>query len=93
VKEKDDAPKPAKDAPAPAAEPTTPAEQPAAVAATAEASKALDGHYKVVGIQPGRVATLTHRTVDLRTIDLATAHELFKSGKFPYLEKVSQANE
>lgn len=49
----------------------------------------LDGHYKVVGVKPGRVVLGAGQgEVDLRTISLERAHELAKNG-FPYLEAVA----
>lgn len=53
-------------------------------------SKALDGFYKVVGVEPGQVHTLKFGTVDLRAITLKQADKLFEA-KFPYLQKVSAA--
>jgi hypothetical protein len=52
----------------------------------------LKGHYKVVGVVPGKVISASGKEVDLRTIDLATADELAKEG-FPYLEKISGTEE
>lgn len=56
------------------------------------ASKHLAGEYEVVGVVPGEIAIAgAHQFIDLRTIDLETAHALYKAGNFPYLKKVEKA--
>jgi len=52
-----------------------------------KASPHLAGKFKVVGVQPGEVVT-RNEVVDLRTISLAKAEELFKRG-FRYLERIN----
>lgn len=51
------------------------------------ASPHIKDHYKVVGVVPGVVRARDGKLVDLTTISLERAHELFAQ-KFPFLEKV-----
>lgn len=53
-------------------------------------SKHIDGHYRLVGIQPG-VVVINNQSVDFRTISKARADALFEAG-CRYLEKVPTAS-
>lgn len=50
-------------------------------------SKHIESKYKVIGLEPGKVICKDNTEVDLRTISLEKADELFNSG-FPYLQKI-----
>lgn len=56
---------------------------------TPKLSPALEGKFINVGVHPGVVVGKKFGTVDLRTISLAKAEELVKSG-FPYLKKIEK---
>lgn len=60
------------------------------MAAVASKSPHLVRKFRVVGVEPGRVYVPGHGTVDLRTISLELAEELFAEG-FPYLERIGSA--
>ena len=60
------------------------------MAAQPTKSPSLARKFRVVGVQPGRVVTQHHGTVDLRTISLELAEVLFAEG-FPYLERIGAA--
>lgn len=51
------------------------------------ASPHIKDHYKVVGVVPGVVRARDGKLVDLTTVSLERAHELFAQ-KFPFLEKL-----
>lgn len=51
------------------------------------ASPHIKDHYKVVGVVPGVVRARDGKFVDLTTISLERAHELYAQ-KFPFLQKV-----
>lgn len=53
----------------------------------AKPSPAIDGKFKVVGVEPGIIVTKKFGDVDLRTVSLEQADLLVKAG-FRYLEKV-----
>lgn len=52
-----------------------------------KASAHLEGQFEVIGVVPGNVVLKDNTTVDLRTISLEKANELYESG-FPYLKKI-----
>lgn len=49
--------------------------------------KGIEGRYRIVGVKPGVIVSHKHGTIDLRTLTLAKADELYKAG-FRYLEKI-----
>lgn len=53
----------------------------------AKPSPAIEGKFKVVGVEPGIIVTKKFGEVDLRKVSLDQAEELVKAG-FRYLEKV-----
>lgn len=50
----------------------------------------LNKKFRVVGVVPGRVVTRGGDTVDLRTISLERAQELYDEG-FPYLQRIGRS--
>ena len=52
------------------------------------ASQSIKGKYVVEGVEPG-IVRFGKKRIDLRSITLAEADELFKL-KFPYLKKIGE---